>query len=106
MHGSEEDNYELSHLSEFYLSLTSLCNVFPTNILADHCIEAIRLSLMCAGNTAMYSFQWPDSNEKVRKPKTKTNSERTCVDWSVIEAWAQNRSIGMNPTLERPDVRA
>ena len=70
----------------------------------DHCLEAIRLSLMCAGNTALYSFQWPDSNEKVRKPKTKTNSERTCVDWSLIEQWAQNRSIGMNPMLERPVV--
>jgi hypothetical protein len=59
---------------------------------------------MCAGNTALYSFQWPDSNEEVRKPKTKTNSERTCVDWNLIDQWARNRSIGMSPTLERPDV--
>ncbi|KAJ4354616.1 uncharacterized protein N0V89_006353 [Didymosphaeria variabile] len=70
----------------------------------NHCLEAIRLSLMCAGNTALYSFQWPDSNEKVRKPKTKTNSQRTCADWDAIESWAQDRSIGLNPSLERPPV--
>jgi hypothetical protein len=78
--------------------------IFHTNVKLDHCLEAIRLSLMCAGNTALYSFQWPDSNEEVRKPKTKTNSERTCVDWNLIDQWARNRSIGMSPTLERPDV--
>ena len=60
---------------------------------------------MCAGNTALYSFQWPDSNEKVRKPKTKTNSQRTCVDWGTIETWAQNRAIGMNPAPQRPAVK-
>ncbi|PVH99939.1 hypothetical protein DM02DRAFT_672325 [Periconia macrospinosa] len=83
-HGSDEDKYELNHLG--------------------HCLEAIRLSLMCAGNTALYSFQWPNNNEEVRKPKTKTNSQRTCVNWEGIEAWAKNRSIGMNPRLERPVV--
>ncbi|KAF2644025.1 hypothetical protein P280DRAFT_546877 [Massarina eburnea CBS 473.64] len=82
--GTDEDTYELNHL--------------------NHCLEAIRLSLMCAGNTALYSFQWPNSNEKVRKPKTKTNSQRTCVDWEGVESWAVNRSIGLNPTLERPVV--
>jgi hypothetical protein len=81
-HGSEDDKYELGHL--------------------HHCLESIRLSLMCGGDTAIYSFKWPDRSERVQKPKTKTNSERTCVDWDVIESWAQNRSIGMNPRLKRP----
>jgi len=83
-HGSPEDTYELKHL--------------------NHCLEAIRLSLMCAGNTAIYSFEWPHHNMKVRKPITKTNSQRTCVNWNLLEKWARNRTIGMNPKLERPAV--
>jgi hypothetical protein len=32
----------------------------------DHCLEAIRLSLMCAGSLATYSFQRPSTKEKVQ----------------------------------------
>ncbi|OCK81435.1 hypothetical protein K432DRAFT_450040 [Lepidopterella palustris CBS 459.81] len=66
---------------------------------SHHCIEAIRLSLMCAGNPGLYSFKWGNST---RKPKTKTNSARTCVDWEALDGWARKRGVGMRPRLKRP----
>ncbi|KAF2179828.1 hypothetical protein K469DRAFT_594516 [Zopfia rhizophila CBS 207.26] len=83
-HNSSEDIYELDHLG--------------------NCLEAIQLSLMCAGNTSLYSFQWPNNNKEARKPKTSTASDRTCVDWSRIEQWTLDRSIGLSPRLKRPKV--
>ncbi|KAF7925964.1 hypothetical protein EAE99_005999 [Botrytis elliptica] len=37
----------------------------------DHCIDAIRQSIICSGNTVLYSFQWERNG--TRKPRTKTN---------------------------------
>ncbi|CAG8948725.1 hypothetical protein HYFRA_00001846 [Hymenoscyphus fraxineus] len=67
----------------------------------DHCLEAIRISLMCAGNSALYTFQWDLGSS--RKPVTKTNSERVCVDWEKLETWATERTIGISPLLVGPE---
>jgi len=79
LQGSELD-YEVNHL--------------------DHCMEAIRVSLMCAGNDALYTFQWVKG--ETRKPRTKTNSGRVCVDWEKLAAWATERTIGTSPSLVPP----
>jgi len=81
--GSDENAYELGHL--------------------NHCIESIRLSLMCSGNPALYSFQW--ANE-TRKPKTKTNSSRMCVDWEALDGWTRKRGVGLQPRLKHDKHRA
>ncbi|KAF2804151.1 uncharacterized protein BDZ99DRAFT_525744 [Mytilinidion resinicola] len=78
-----ENAYELAHL--------------------NHCIESIRLSLMCAANVALYSFQWPEEGEEhTRKPKTKTNSSRVCVDWERLDSWTRERGVGLQPRLKHP----
>ncbi|PQE14164.1 Tat pathway signal sequence protein [Rutstroemia sp. NJR-2017a BVV2] len=68
----------------------------------NHCIEVIRLSLMCAGNTALYTFEWVGNETK---PRTKTNSQRVCVDFAAIEAWSKEREIGFSPVLVGPEWR-
>ncbi|KAI2614962.1 hypothetical protein GGR54DRAFT_642699 [Hypoxylon sp. NC1633] len=69
---------------------------------ADHCIESLRYTIMCHGNTAMYSFAWDDPPSF--KPATKTNAKSVCAKWSSIEDWARTRMIPTNPDkLPPPD---
>lgn len=56
---------------------------------------------MCSGNTALYSFQWERND--TRKPRTKTNSERICVNFETLEAWNLERGIGLAPVLIGPE---
>jgi hypothetical protein len=65
----------------------------------DHCLETIRLSLMCNADLGLYTFRW-EEDEKDR-PKPKSNSERKCVDWTKIEEWSSKRAVPLQPVLLR-----
>ncbi|KAK3683007.1 hypothetical protein B0T22DRAFT_386458 [Podospora appendiculata] len=62
----------------------------------DHCIESLRLTVMCYGNSALYTFAWRDSVSNMVVPKS--NSKSTCVKWSTIEDWSSSR-IAVHPNL-------
>ncbi|KAL7943546.1 hypothetical protein V8C42DRAFT_359214 [Trichoderma barbatum] len=70
------------------------------NVHLDHCTEALRLAIMCHGDTGMYTFTWADP--KARKPMTQTNSKSACVKWSSIDDYARTRMISTNPSLIHP----
>ncbi|KAH8881938.1 hypothetical protein GQ53DRAFT_734493 [Thozetella sp. PMI_491] len=65
----------------------------------DHCLEALRLTIMCNGNTALYSFAWDDPDAHM--PATKSNSKSVCVKWSAVETWSHSRMVDSNPPLVR-----
>lgn len=65
----------------------------------DHCIETLRLTVMCHGNTGIYSFAWHDLDAP--KPATQSSSRSVCAKWSSIENWARSRSPP-NLTVEAP----
>ena len=65
-----------------------------------HCIEALRLSLMCQANAALYTFEW-DENKKKKQHLT-SKAQRQCIWWDPIHAWASERSVGLNPQFYRP----
>ncbi|KAH7324818.1 hypothetical protein B0I35DRAFT_406578 [Stachybotrys elegans] len=66
----------------------------------DHCLEALRLSIMCHGNTGLYSFSWDDP--EARQPTTRSNARSTCVKWSSIDDWARSRNGSIDPLLRWP----
>ncbi|KAI0378768.1 hypothetical protein F5Y04DRAFT_139672 [Hypomontagnella monticulosa] len=66
----------------------------------DHCIETLRLTIMCHGNTGVYSFAWDDPTAP--KPATQSNSKSVCVKWSSIETWSYSRMTSSDPLLRRP----
>lgn len=66
----------------------------------DHCIETLRLTIMCHGNTGVYSFAWDDPT--AHKPATQSNSRSVCVKWSSIETWSYSRMTSSDPLLRRP----
>ncbi|KAI1134911.1 hypothetical protein F5Y05DRAFT_416809 [Hypoxylon sp. FL0543] len=66
----------------------------------DHCLESLRLTIMCHGNPSVYSFVW--DKPVAIKPATKSNSRSVCVKWKSIESWALSRMVATDPELRRP----
>jgi hypothetical protein len=66
----------------------------------DHCLETLRLTVMCQGNSSLYSFAWEDQAAGVSE--LKSNSRSVCVKWSALEEWAHSRRISDVPSLSRP----
>ena len=56
-----------------------------------HCIEALRVSSMCAADLGLYSFFWSDAG--ATKPTARSNAPRKCADWSAIDDWSRERMI-------------
>ncbi|KAI6784067.1 uncharacterized protein J7T54_004613 [Emericellopsis cladophorae] len=68
----------------------------------DHCIETLRLTIMCNGNPAVYSFYWDDP--AADHPATQSNSENVCAKWESIENWGYERRISTDPDIVRPSM--
>ncbi|KAI9674945.1 MAG: hypothetical protein M1822_009007 [Bathelium mastoideum] len=66
----------------------------------DHCIEALRISVMCSADTSFYTFYWPNPN--AHRPSSKSNAKRYCVNWDALDGWARERAIDLDPWLIRP----
>ncbi|KAI8954458.1 hypothetical protein F4801DRAFT_605372 [Xylaria longipes] len=66
----------------------------------DHCLEVLRMSVMCHGNTVINSYKW--DTETIDKPQTKSNSRSVCVKWSSIEDWSYSRKVSYNPPVQWP----
>jgi hypothetical protein len=66
----------------------------------DHCLEALRQSIMCNGNTEVISFAWDDLSSF--KPFTKSQGTAVCVEWKSIEDWAYTRAIPPHPRYLKP----
>ncbi|OAG02414.1 uncharacterized protein CC84DRAFT_1220740 [Paraphaeosphaeria sporulosa] len=65
----------------------------------DHCIETLRISIMCQADLSLYTFKW-DSNDEYR-PHAKSNSKRMCVNWDEVERWSSERKVSLWPRLIR-----
>ncbi|KAI6091918.1 hypothetical protein F4821DRAFT_280217 [Hypoxylon rubiginosum] len=62
----------------------------------DHCLESLRLTIMCHGNTGLYTFAWTSASQG--KPTSQSNARSVCVNWSSIKDWSHSREI---PDTER-----
>ncbi|KAK5998946.1 Transacylase cctO-like protein [Cladobotryum mycophilum] len=68
----------------------------------DHCINALRRTIMCHGNTGVYTFGWHQGDNS-SLPVGKTNSQSVCAKWSSIDEWANSRKISWNPDVAQPE---
>ncbi|KAI3326184.1 hypothetical protein HD806DRAFT_489576 [Xylariaceae sp. AK1471] len=66
----------------------------------DHCLEVLRISTMCHGNTVINSYKW--DSDTIDKPLTKSNSRSVCVKWSSIEDWSYSRKVFYVPPVRWP----
>ncbi|ETS85843.1 hypothetical protein PFICI_03868 [Pestalotiopsis fici W106-1] len=67
----------------------------------DHCIDNIRLTLMCKADISLGSYDWVDNN---RRPLTNFRSEHSCYNWDKVNNWARDRHFDIydNVTLVHP----
>lgn len=65
----------------------------------DHCLETLRISVMCSADTSLYTFFW--NTTYADRPLPKSSSNRKCVDWEGLESWADARKVPLNPVLLR-----
>lgn len=95
---ASDQEYHQGHLgAQHCVHIASIANWSFTCV--DHCIETIRISLMCTGDISLYTFHW--ENDHQEKPTTRSNSERYCANWEKLQAWSLQRTVGMNPLLRR-----
>ena len=61
-----------------------------TDLPADHCLEAIRLSAMCTPGLTPHSLYW----EHIESPKVaaRPNVPRECVNWDMLGNWMDARA--------------
>ncbi|KAK4224047.1 hypothetical protein QBC38DRAFT_486307 [Podospora fimiseda] len=89
---------------DYYTNITSVQEDYLKGHL-DHCLETLRMTIMCHGNSALYSFYWPngkDPSEPLKKPVAKSNSKDVCVKWRSIEDWSYSRMVAPDHPLKMP----
>lgn len=57
----------------------------------DHCLEVLRVAVMCHADVDMNTFSWSAPGKK--KPETISSGYRKCVNWAKLDAWARSRPI-------------
>ncbi|KAI1169853.1 hypothetical protein F4777DRAFT_595889 [Nemania sp. FL0916] len=75
--------------SRYYPNLTTAQRNYLHGHL-DHCIETLRITIMCYGNPGLVSFAW--GGDDATKPLTQSNSRSMCVNWDSVAAWAHSRA--------------
>ena len=58
----------------------------------EHCIEILRQSVMCRGDTTLITFRW---GHTVKLPQPDFTLEHTCVDWDSLMGWAGQHAINV-----------
>lgn len=58
----------------------------------DHCIDAIRQTLMCVANDAPFMYDW---SPKLTGPAPRFISRRKCVNWPRLDSWAAARRVDL-----------
>lgn len=52
----------------------------------DHCIDTIRLGIMCHGDISLVTFDWTDDE---LLPNANFNIEHECRNFDAIRGWAK-----------------
>ena len=70
----------------------------------DHCIEMMRVSIMCRGDPSLSTFKWLPG-EPLRLTAVAMGHHQ-CVNWDSLLAWVRQRAIPLfEPgTLAEPEI--
>ncbi|PYH93997.1 hypothetical protein BO71DRAFT_326381, partial [Aspergillus ellipticus CBS 707.79] len=64
----------------------------------EHCVDAIRQSLMCSADTAPHSWSW---DIEAQQAKVVAGVLHTCKDFDAIRDWARENEAGYFNTSRR-----
>ncbi|KAF1955636.1 hypothetical protein CC80DRAFT_415111 [Byssothecium circinans] len=65
----------------------------------DHCLETLRISLMCTADLSLYNFRWHAADDD--RPQPETHGRRKCANWESVDTWARTRRLDYDPVLVR-----
>ncbi|KAI8631540.1 hypothetical protein F5Y19DRAFT_473212 [Xylariaceae sp. FL1651] len=54
-------------------------------------LEALRKSIMCHGNSALFSFKWYGKDSP--RATVKSGGSSVCVKWDAIQQWSSSRAL-------------
>ena len=58
----------------------------------DHCLEDLRLAIMCNPDVTILTYDWMPN---YKKPWPNFNINGECVNWDKLEAWAEERAFSL-----------
>jgi hypothetical protein len=69
----------------------------------DHCLEDLRLSLMCKADNSLITYDWLPN---FPHPWARWEIEKECVDWEKLDSWAAQRSFSVfdQKSLVHPEL--
>jgi hypothetical protein len=69
----------------------------------DHCLEDIRLALMCNADASIITYDWLPN---YKRPWGNWHVEAECVDWEKLDGWAGKQAFSLfdQKSLVHPDL--
>ena len=62
----------------------------------DHCLETIRLSVMCVPDLTPLELYWESQEGRKWEVAAKSDSQRECVKWEPLNEWMAPRHYNLN----------
>jgi hypothetical protein len=76
-------------------SAPSVCGSVVTDGVSDHCIDAVRQSLMCASDMTPLPNMWSNKHHRLIAD---FEQPHTCRNFNKLQEWAQQRSPNLPAT--------
>ncbi|MCJ1409484.1 hypothetical protein MMC19_003565 [Ptychographa xylographoides] len=87
------DHYPEDTMKEMFIVEPG--QVYPEHI--EHCIEALRLYLICQPDISMWTYEWHDDHKFT--PWANHEVAHECVNWDQLEDWAYRNSFSIHDEL-------
>ncbi|KAK4107237.1 hypothetical protein N656DRAFT_849603 [Canariomyces notabilis] len=75
---------------------------------SNHCIDAMRQTLLCHANTAIYTVEYTGNPRSPVGRDLKSRAVTKCVNWDALNGWARQRALvpGQYSYILRPTNQA
>ena len=71
----------------------------------DHCLETIRLSVMCVPDLTPLELFWESQEGRTWEVAAKSDSRRECVKWDPLNQWMAPRHYNLNDLAEGSSLK-
>ena len=66
----------------------------------DHCLETIRLSVMCTPDLTPLELFWESQEGRIWEVAARSDSQRECVKWEPLNEWMKPRHFVLDDLVE------
>lgn len=80
-----------AHIGKSLATIVRVCRENLKLTGPDHCMEMMRVSIMCKGDPSLSTFRWlPEDPTHVTAV---AHGHHQCVDWDTLMAWVRERAV-------------